>query len=141
MLEVLISVLVLAIGLLGLAGLLVQGVKFNHDAYLRSQVSSLAYEITDRIRLNRANAAAYVGDYDVPAAPGENDCDYTAAPSADNDLGCWRNQVDRVLPRNSSADIADAGGGQYTVTLTWISRETDAAGDPIPTTISYTFQP
>lgn len=35
--EVLVALLVLAIGLLGLAALQARGVKFNHDAYLRSR--------------------------------------------------------------------------------------------------------
>ena len=37
LMEVLVALLVLAIGLLGLAALQARGVKFNHDAYLRSR--------------------------------------------------------------------------------------------------------
>ena len=39
LMEVLVALLVLAIGLLGLAALQARGVKFNHDAYLRSQAT------------------------------------------------------------------------------------------------------
>ena len=57
--EVLVALLVLAIGLLGLAALQAQGLRFNHDAYVRTQATHLAYDIIDRMRSNRANAAAY----------------------------------------------------------------------------------
>src|SRR3569623_1233592 len=48
MLEVLISVVVLSIGLLGIAGLQATGQRNNHSAYLRSQATALAYDMIDR---------------------------------------------------------------------------------------------
>jgi len=36
----------------GLAGLQLNGTKFNHSAYLRSQATSLAYDLADRARSN-----------------------------------------------------------------------------------------
>jgi len=53
LIEVLVALLVLSIGLLGLAFLQGQGVKFNTDAYNRSQASLLAYDLMDRMRANR----------------------------------------------------------------------------------------
>ena len=50
LMEVLIAMLVLAIGLLGLASLQAQSLKFNHESYVRSQATILAYEIMDRMR-------------------------------------------------------------------------------------------
>ena len=50
LLEVLITVLVLSVGLLGLAALQATGTKFNHGAYLRTQATALAYEMSDRMR-------------------------------------------------------------------------------------------
>ena len=52
LLEVLIALLVLAIGLLGLATLQTVGLKFNQESYLRSQAVLIAYDIIDRIRSN-----------------------------------------------------------------------------------------
>lgn len=79
LIEVLVAVLVLAIGLLGLAGLQLTGLKSNHSAYVRSQAALLAYDITERMRANRA--AALVGDYDNCAA--YDDCaDWEASVSA-----------------------------------------------------------
>ncbi|MEJ2108263.1 MAG: type IV pilus modification protein PilV [Acidiferrobacteraceae bacterium] len=52
--EVLIAVLVLAVGLLGLAGLQLAGMKSNHSAYLRSQATIVAYDLLDRMRADPA---------------------------------------------------------------------------------------
>jgi type IV pilus assembly protein PilV len=53
--EVLIAVLVLAVGLLGLAGLQLAGMKSNHSAYLRSQATIAAYDLLDRMRADPAD--------------------------------------------------------------------------------------
>ncbi len=52
LLEVLIALLVLSIGLLGLAGLQTLGLKFNMQSYQRTQAALLAYDIVDRMRAN-----------------------------------------------------------------------------------------
>ncbi|HTT09205.1 MAG TPA: type IV pilus modification protein PilV [Gammaproteobacteria bacterium] len=134
LIEVLVAVLVLAIGMLGIAALIVQGMRYNHDSYLRSQVSTLAYDIIDRMRINRANAANYVSNYTAQTPAGGNACDYTLAASAANDLGCWNNEVDFALPPGSTSSITTTGS-QYTVTLSWTDRENQQHN------VNYTFQP
>jgi len=52
LIEVLVAVLLLSFGIVGLAGLQFTGTKFNHSAYLRSQGTSLAYDLADRVRAN-----------------------------------------------------------------------------------------
>ncbi len=136
LLEVLVSLLILAIGVLGVAALQFQALRFNHDAYLRTQISINASDIIDQIRLNDANANAYVGNYTLPNATGA--CDLTIATNAANDLACWRQQLIQVLPAGSEANITSAvtaDGTQYTVDLIWTDRESQER------TISYTFQP
>jgi len=56
LLEVLVAILVLSIGLLGLAGLMASSIRNNHSAYQRTQATWLAYDMIDRMRVNRANA-------------------------------------------------------------------------------------
>ena len=48
LIEVLVAMLVLAIGLLGLAALQAQGMRFNHDAYVRTSATNLASDIIDK---------------------------------------------------------------------------------------------
>ena len=52
LIEVLVSVLVLSIGLLGLAGLQTQSLRFNNEAYFRTQATLLAMDMSDRLRTN-----------------------------------------------------------------------------------------
>ena len=52
LLEVLIAVVILSIGLLGVAALQAQSMRYNHQAYLRGQAVQLAYDMSDRMRAN-----------------------------------------------------------------------------------------
>src|SRR5690606_3260878 len=52
LIEVLVALLVLSVGLLGLAMLQIEGLKHNTDAYYRTQATVLAYDIIDRMRAN-----------------------------------------------------------------------------------------
>jgi type IV pilus assembly protein PilV len=132
LLEVLVSMLVLAIGLLGVAAMQLRGLQYNHDAYLRSQISVLAYDVADRIRLNQSQAASYVGDYTVPtSAP--SGCTQ-AAVSASNDLARSHRQVYEALPPGSRANITVASN-EYTISLEWDDREGESRA------IAYTFIP
>src|SRR5271170_6832768 len=54
--EVMVSLLVLGIGLLGIAKLMLFASRANDSAYLRSQATELAYEILDDMRANRQTA-------------------------------------------------------------------------------------
>src|SRR5580692_3398722 len=72
LIEVLVSLVVLSIGLLGMAKLVLVSSHANDSAYLRSQATALAYEILDKMRANPAGAIA--GNYNtainaLPAAP------------------------------------------------------------------------
>lgn len=92
LIEVLVAVLVLAVGLLGVAGLQGVSVRNNHSAYLRTQATHLAYEIVDAMRANRNVALA--GGYALA---------WSAAPSASDtiaqaDLVAWRNRLTGLLP-------------------------------------------
>lgn len=108
MLEVLIALLVLSVGLLGLAGLQYSGLKSNRSAYLRSQASILASQITDSMRTNRANAASYVVSFG--STP-------TGTTLADQDLQEWKTNLANSLP-SGDGKIA-VTGNLVTVTIQW----------------------
>lgn len=61
--EVLISVTILSIGLLGIAGLQVKGLRYTQSAFYSSQATSLAYAIADSIHANPN------GDYTLGTPP------------------------------------------------------------------------
>ncbi|OYY93085.1 MAG: type IV pilus modification protein PilV [Hydrogenophilales bacterium 28-61-23] len=73
LLEVLVAMVVLSIGLLGLAALQAVSLNNNQIAYYRSIASQQAYDMADRMRANLAGISA--GNYDnltatLPADPG-----------------------------------------------------------------------
>lgn len=113
--EVLIALLVLAIGLLGLAALQAQGLRFNHDAYVRTQATNLAYDIVDRMRSNRANVAGYTAP-----DPGLA-CDPLVA-GVDMDLSCWYDALAATLPGGAGLISANATANFYDVSVGWIDR-------------------
>jgi len=115
LIEVLVALLVLAIGLLGLAALQAQGLRFNHDAYIRTQATHLAYDIVDRMRANSANAAAYTAP-DTGAG-----CNPLAATVTD-DLNCWYRGLTAAIPGGSGLITANATANFYDVTVRWIDR-------------------
>lgn len=122
LIEVLVTVLVLAIGLLGLAGLQVTTMRFNHSAYMRSQATNLAYDIADRMRANLG--AARNGNYDggFDNAPTCKNAaalgDLTTKPMAEQDNTIWRNAIVCALPVGTGK-IERNAGGIFTITIRW----------------------
>lgn len=75
LLEVLIAVVVLSIGLLGLANLQATSLRLNQQALMRSQEAHLAYDMIDRMRANMPGVIA--GAYDLPTLPTASDTNCT----------------------------------------------------------------
>lgn len=122
--EVLVAMLVLAIGLLGLAALQTQGVRFNHDAYVRSSATTLAYDIVDKMRLNRDNVASYT-TANFPGPPYDCAGDNAKTVGAANDLECWLAGITNSLPEGGAtiAQQAAPNANLYDITITWLDRE------------------
>ena len=111
LIEILIAVLVLAIGLLGMAGLQTTGVRSNHSAYLRSQATVLANEIIDKMKANRdrdSDKFDTLSGYETGFGDEINnspDCRSNACSESDMvlaDLADWKNSL-QTLPSGSGA--------------------------------------
>lgn len=139
LIEVLVSMVILAVGLLGVAALQFKGLKYSTDAAIRSNITMLAYDIADRIRLNRGNANGYlVPNYTVPDTRPAG-CTHTQGANSANDLNCWYqlfwiNTNASHVPPGTTVSITNAGGN-YTVGFVWTDRES------IAHTINYVFIP
>lgn len=113
LIEVMIAVFVLAVGLLGLAGLQMEGLKSNHSAQMRTQAIVQTYDIIDRMRLNKVVAKA--GGYDIAmaaAVPVVN-----PATIAYNDTIAWRSALLADLPSGDGSIVTAAG--VVTVSVQW----------------------
>jgi type IV pilus assembly protein PilV len=120
LIEVLIAMVVLAVGLLGLAGLQATSIKNNLSAYNRSQATLLAYDLADRMRANVAGKATYTTILPSAATLKSNCLTTTGcslADMAENDLFEWNLAVTTTLP-SGVGTIANAAG-VYTVTINW----------------------
>ncbi|HIG65418.1 MAG TPA: type IV pilus modification protein PilV [Methyloprofundus sp.] len=103
LIEVLIAVVVLAVGLLGLAGLQTTSLKHNQTAYFRSQATQMAYDMADRIRANHDEAKlGGASTYVVGNATAHAGCSTlvgcTATEMAENDLFEWIATLQAALP-------------------------------------------
>ncbi len=121
LLEVLITLVILAIGLLGLAGLQTTGLKNNLSAYHRSQATQLSYDIADRMRANIAALNSYTTITPTSAtekAACENAATgCTAAAMAEHDLYEWNTTLEAVLP--DGIGTITTSGTEYKITITW----------------------
>ncbi len=139
LIEVLIAMIILAFGLLGLAGLQASGLKQNLSAHQRSQATTLAYDFSDRVRTNSMQRITYVDD---SAGDGteKDSCLTTAGCSpedmAKHDIFAWKNQITSSLPSGTGDMTQTAGAGTpcapastptspactddvFTTTITW----------------------
>jgi len=135
LIEILVTVVVLAIGLLGLAGLQLTGMQYNHSAYQRSQATILADDITDRMRVNRN--IALTGAYDVAIGVNlpNSSCDglganCTPAALAAADLSTWKQALANLLPSGDGAITRN--GNNFTITVQW----DDSRGTQAPKTLA-----
>jgi len=70
LIDVLISLFILAFGMLALARVMAQSSVSEVEASQRAQAMMLVQDLAERINLNRKNAAAYVGSYTATWGPG-----------------------------------------------------------------------
>jgi type IV pilus assembly protein PilV len=114
LLEVLIALLVLSIGLLGLAALQTSGLRSNQMATMRTLATQIAYDMTDRMRANptgMTNLEYIIATDETPAA--------SPATTAEIDLTEWRDQVAR-LPGGLSSITRSAGPPvTHEITVYW----------------------
>lgn len=143
LIEVLVALLVLSIGLLGLAALQTTSLKYNTDSYFRTQATFFVYDIMDRMRANNTSATvANGGTYDVSSAAAATAiinsyatcsssscaCDTSSCSATDlatYDLGKWYERMAAVLPDagNSLATIDITATKQVTITISWKERD------------------
>ncbi len=126
LIEVLIAVVILAVGLLGMASLTLNSLQSSQGAALRSQASSLAGDLAERLRANKDFAisnntnyllAANAGTTNKPACVDSN-TGCSTADQAQRDLFEWRASLATSLP-DGTAVITKPSNRQYELALTW----------------------
>jgi len=115
LLEVLVTIVILSLGILGAAGLQRAALQNGHSALLRAQAALYAYDMADRMRANRAVAVSSPSPYAQPLTaatvlPGSSSL-------ADRDRRGWLRQL-QSLPLAAAAIDVQANG-DATITIRW----------------------
>ena len=116
LLEVLIAVLILSLGLLGMAVLQARSLQQSQSSMMRSHAVALGYSILDGLRLDRD--AAMAGNYNLAltcAAPA------TTGQLAGDTLNLWITDLQRVLGQGATTCgfINCAANGICTIRIRW----------------------
>ncbi len=122
LLEVLVAMVVMAIGMLGIAGMYVHSLQAGRTSQLRTQAVTLAADVADRIRANPQGGIQYIG------AGADNGCaDLTPCTPVDlaaYDVWLWEQQRDLSMPAGTAVTVRydDTDPDQppvYTVNVNW----------------------
>lgn len=160
MLEVLISMVIIAFGLLGVAGLQAFALKNNQSATFRSTATMLAADMADRVRANVGGAID--GAYNAPgldaygtAVAACTDAGCTTGQLAQNDLFEWQRRILLSLPAGVGIVCLDstphdgdiptvpecdnAGETNYVVKIWWTDDRTRSGDLATPQRFSTPF--
>ncbi|MBW6496252.1 MAG: type IV pilus modification protein PilV [Burkholderiaceae bacterium] len=128
LLEVLVTIIILAIGLLGLAGLQARLQASEMEAYQRAQALILLNDMASRITANRPNAASYETGSDSPLDGA--DCPTSTATRQQDDASTWCNALGGAAETMGGGNVGAMVGGRgcvealpdgssYLVTVAW----------------------
>ena len=135
MIELLVTILIFAIGLLGVASLQTTGMRMVRDGGQLGQAAMLASSMADKMRSNAA------GDTYVDVDGGDTSCDgseddpptYDCTP-AQEDMFAWNDEIADFLPGGSGTVTTNAGA--YVISVTW--QESDDSNQ-VDNTRTYTL--
>lgn len=119
--EVLITLVIMSVGMLGIAGLYVQSMQAGRTSMFRHNAVTLAGDVADRIRANPRAAIAYIDPVGA-----NNNCvlggaSCTPAQMAANDILLWKTQAADTLPAGDVTVVFDntVNPPTYQITVSW----------------------
>jgi len=112
LIEVLISVLVLSVGLLGIASLQVRAIKNNHSSLGRSMAVIQTYSISDAMRIDRTNAITGAFNLGLETDPP------IGSSFAASVLTNWRQSLRTLLGASAKGSV-DCNKTACTIVVQW----------------------
>ena len=134
MIEILVTLAIISLALLGTAGLQAYSMKLNQGGQFRTQAVFLAADLAERMEANKV--AAVAGSYVLATSGAANalstacaDAACGAVALAAYDLSQWQNAVAASLPQATWTVAQTAAGNPttYTITISWVDRQGDNA--------------
>ena len=146
LIEVLVALVVMAVGMLGIAGLYIESLRSGHMSVSYTNAVTLAASMADRIRANQTGIGAYAGAAagNATAGTAANNCvngaaDCTAAQLATDDWFWWYEDVKAQMPEGRQASIQVVNAAPvnvYTILLQWPERGLAA---PVSYTLTFSL--
>jgi type IV pilus assembly protein PilV len=136
LIEVMVTLVVISMGLLGVAALQIRTLRHNYDALMRSHASALADDIADRMRANSAAVRPASGQskYETKFDASSISSDDTSR--AMRDLSEWKAAISARLPSGEGEVVVAEDTGLVTIRVRWGERN----DDPDAEKISFTTQ-
>ena len=125
LIEVLVAVLIVSVGVLGVAGLQLLSLQNNTSAMYRTQAIQSAYDIMDRARANRGEDYSIAIDANPPTAPNCMTQNCNPGQMRNFDLDAWREALANDLPEGTGSVVMN--GSAMTVTVRWQDTRNPAA--------------
>jgi len=125
MIEILVALVVLAVGLLGIAGLQTVGLRHTHSSHLTTQANMLGNDMAERMRANMGgvNGGGYSAVTGNETDPGcGTNC--TEAQRATLDGNQWGAAIAALLPGGNGSVTRNADG-TFTVAINWTELDGD----------------
>jgi type IV pilus assembly protein PilV len=120
LIEAMVTLVVLSVGMIGMAALYGQGLGASRVALYRTVAVNLTADMADRIRLNRMAGNAYAGAAanNNCTPPGVATCN--PAQMAADDLFNWNQALAQALPGGAgTVGFANGLPSTYTITVSW----------------------
>ena len=135
LIEALISILILSIGLLGMAGLQVSAQSFQKTSWVIHRLSELVTDIGEKVRSNPTGVETglytYSKDYETSKTETFtlNNCysentTCSVAQQASDDIATWVNKAQSNIPQGSAL-LTGGGTVGFVVTLLWQDKESN----------------
>ena len=127
LLEVLIALVVLSLGVLGIAAMQTLALTGSQGGYLRTQAVLQAYDMTDRMRANPDGVGS--GFYNsIPYTLGSSVVCTSCTPEQirDNDHNSWNTRNANLLP-NGKGTVTSINTTDFDIAITWDDRSNPQA--------------
>lgn len=120
LIEAMVSLVVISVGMIGIASLYGQGLGASRTALFRTQAVNLAADMADRIRVNRQGGADYGGAAALNGCDPGGGVNCTPAQMAAHDLFVWGAQVAAQMPNGVGVvQFAATTPPTFTIQVTW----------------------
>jgi type IV pilus assembly protein PilV len=146
LIEVLVALVVMAVGMLGIAGLYIESLRTGQMSVSYTNAVTLASSMADRIRANQTGIGGYAGAAagNAMAGTSANNCvngiaDCSSAQMAVDDWFWWYEDVKAQMPEGRQASIQVVNAAPvnvYTILLQWPERGLAA---PVSYTLTFSL--